>query len=60
MKLDFYLFILFIFIIIDISNEIKIISDHFTFSALYFSFARHPLAFFMIISFPYLRNKLRK
>tara|TARA_Y100001968_G_scaffold331009_1_gene384383 strand:+ start:20819 stop:21001 length:183 start_codon:yes stop_codon:yes gene_type:complete len=60
MKLDFYLLFLSIFIFIDISDEIKILSDHFTFSGLYYSFARHPLAFFMIISFPYLQKKLRK
>jgi len=59
MKLNIYLLFLTFFILIDISNEIRIISDHFTFSALYFSFLRHPLSFFMIISFPYLQKKLK-
>ena len=59
MKLNFYLLFLSIFIIIDLSNEIKIILDHFTFSSLYFAFTRHPLSFFMIFSFPYLQMKIR-
>ena len=59
MKLNFYLLFLSIFILIEITNEIKIISDHFTFSALYYAFLRHPLSFFMIISFPYLERKLK-
>jgi len=59
MKLNFYLLFLSIFILLDIKNEIKIISDHFTFSALYYAFLRHPLSFFMIISFPYLQRKLK-
>ena len=59
MKLNFYLLFLSIFILIDISNEIKIIFDYFTFSALYYAFLRHPLSFFMIISFPYLQKKLK-
>ncbi len=59
MKLNFYLLFLSIFILLEIKNEIKIISDHFTFSALYYAFLRHPLSFFMIISFPYLQRKLK-
>ena len=60
MKLDLYFLFLIIFILIDISDEIKIITDHFTFSALYFSALRHPLSFFIIITFPYLQKKLRR
>ena len=58
MKLNIYLLLLSFFILIDISDEIKIIIDHFTFNALYFAFLRHPLSFFMIFSYPYLQNKL--
>ena len=60
MKLNLYLIFLILFIFIDISNEIKIITDHFTFNALYFAALRHPLSFFIIITFPYLQNKLKK
>ncbi len=60
MKLNKYSYLLLIFIFFDISSEIKIITDHFTFNALYFAFIRHPLAFFMLFSFPYLNNKLNK
>ena len=60
MKLNKYSYLLGIFIFIDVQSEIKIIFDHFTFYALYFAFLRHPLAFFMIFSFPYLNMKLNK
>ena len=60
MKLNKYLYLLGIFIFFDLYAEIKIIFDHFTFSALYFAFLRHPLAFFMIFTFPYLNMKLNK
>ena len=59
MKFNKYLFFLLIFIFFDISIELKIILDHFTFSSVYFAFIRNPLAFFMIISFPYLFGKLK-
>ncbi len=59
MKLNKYLFLLLVFIVIDLSDELKIILDHITFSALYFAFLRHPLSFFMILSYPYLFVKLR-
>ncbi|MBK16978.1 MAG: hypothetical protein CMK49_03055 [Prochlorococcus sp. SP3034] len=59
MKLNFYLIFLYIFIFVDLSNEIKIITDHFTFSALYFSFMRNPLSFFIIFTLPYLQKKLK-
>jgi len=58
MKLNKYSYLLMIFIFIDVYSEIKIIFDHFTFHALYFAFLRHPLAFFMIFTFPYLNMKL--
>tara|TARA_B100001109_G_scaffold197831_1_gene164478 strand:- start:98 stop:292 length:195 start_codon:yes stop_codon:yes gene_type:complete len=58
MKLNNFSYWLMIFIFFDIYSEIRIIFDHFTFHALYFAFLRHPLAFFMIFTFPYLNNKL--
>ena len=60
MKLNRYSYLLLIFIYFDIHSEIKIIFDHFTFHAMYFAFIRHPLAFFMLFSFPYLNKKLNK
>jgi len=60
MKLNRYSYLLAIFIFIDLYAEIKIIIDQFTFYALYFAFLRHPLAFFMIFTFPYLNMKLNK
>ena len=60
MKINKYSFLLMIFILVDIYSEIKIILDHFTFHALYFAFLRHPLAFFMLFTFPYLNMKLNK
>jgi len=58
MKLNKYLYFLILFIFFDVYSEIKIIFDHFTFHALYFAFIRHPLAFFMIFTFPYLKMKI--
>jgi len=60
MKLNRYSYLLAIFIFIDLYAEIKIIIDQFTFHALYFAFLRHPLAFFMIFTFPYVNIKLNK
>jgi len=60
MKINRYSILLIIFIYFDVYSEIKIIFDHFTFQALYFAFSRHPLAFFMIFTFPYLNMKLNK
>jgi len=60
MKINRYSYLLIIFIFFDVYSEIKIIIDHFTFHALYFAFLRHPLAFFMIFTFPYLNKKLNK
>jgi len=60
MKLNKYSYFLIIFIFFDVYDEIKIILGHFTFNALYFAFLRHPLAFFMIFTFPYLNAKLNK
>ena len=59
MKLNRYLYILFILIIIDLRIELKILIDHFTFSSLYFAFLRHPLAFFMLLSIPLLNKRLK-
>tara|TARA_B100000575_G_C22539346_1_gene346347 strand:+ start:209 stop:409 length:201 start_codon:yes stop_codon:yes gene_type:complete len=58
MKKNNYLFFLLIFLFFDLSNEIKIIFDYLTLSSLYYAFLRHPLSFFMILSFPYLRRNL--
>ena len=60
MKLNKYSFLLILFIYFDIDTEIKIILDHFTFNSLYFAFSRHPLAFFIIFTLPYLNMKLNK
>ena len=60
MKLNKYSFLLAIFIFLDIYSEVNIIFDHLTFNALYFAFLRHPLAFFMIFTFPYVNKKLNK
>ena len=59
MKLNRYLYFLFILIIIDLRIELKILIDHFTFSSLYFAFLRHPLAFFMLLSIPLLNKRLK-
>ena len=60
MKLNKYSYFLVLFIFFDVYSEIKILIDHITFHALYFAFLRHPLAFFMIFTFPYLNMKLNK
>ena len=60
MKTNKYLFFLLIFIYIDLSIELKILLDHFTFNSLYFAISRNPLTFFMIFSIPYLVNNLKK
>ncbi len=58
MRKNKYLIFLLIFLFFDLSNELKIIFDHLTLSSLYFAFLRHPLSFFIILSFPYLRKNL--
>ncbi len=60
MKLKRYSCLLLLFIFFDIYTELKILIDHLTFNAIYFAFLRHPLAFFMIFSFPYINIKLNK
>ena len=60
MKVNKFLFLLFFFIFYDLSEELKILFDHFTFNALYFAFLRHPLAFFIVVSLPYLIKKVNK
>jgi len=37
MKLNYYLIILFSLVLIDLSTELRILFDHFTFSSLYFA-----------------------
>ena len=55
-----YLITLAIIILIDISDEIKILTDHLTLNSIYFAFLRNPLATFMIFSFPFLHKNLTK
>jgi len=52
--------ILFSLVLIDLSTELRILIDHFTFSSLYFAIGKHPLAFFILFSYPYLYKKLNK
>ncbi|KGF89615.1 hypothetical protein EU92_1403 [Prochlorococcus marinus str. MIT 9107] len=47
-------------VLIDLSTELRILFDHFTFNSLHFAFSRHPLAFFILLSYPYLYKKLNK
>ncbi len=60
MKFNYYLIILLFLVLIDISTELRILFDQFTFNSLYFAFANHPLAFFILFSYPYLNKKLNK
>ena len=60
MKLNVYLIFLVILIFIDISNEIKIILDHFTFNSIYFAISRHPVSFYLLLTFPYLSKKIKR
>ena len=60
MKLNYYLIFLLSLVLIDLSSELRILFDHFTFISLKFAFANHPLAFFIIFSYPYLFKKLNK
>lgn len=60
MKLNYYFVFLTIFVLVDLSHEIRILVDHFTFNALYFAFYENPLSFFIILSFPYLFKNLNK
>ena len=57
-KLNYYLVVLFSLVIIDLSSELRILFHHFTFSSLNYAFANHPLAFFILFSYPYLFKKL--
>jgi len=58
MKLNYYLIILLSLVLIDLSTELRILLDHFTFNSFYFAFSKHPLAFFILLSYPYLYKKL--
>jgi len=57
MKLNYYLIILYSLVLLDLSTELRIIFDHFTFSSLNFAIGKHPLAFFILFSYPYLYKK---
>ena len=58
MRINYYLILLLSLVLIDLSTELRILMDHFTFNALYFAFSKHPLAFFILFSYPYLYKKL--
>ena len=60
MKINYYLILLLSLVFIDISTDLRILLDHFTFNALYFAFSEHTLAFFILFSYPYLNKKLSK
>ncbi len=60
MQINYYLIILFSLVLIDLSTELKILLDHFTFNSLYFALSKNPLAFFILFSYPYLYKKLSK
>ena len=60
MKINYYLILLISLVFIDLSTELRLLIDHFTFNSLYFAFAKHPLAFFILFSLPYLFNKINK
>jgi len=60
MKINYYLILLFSLVLIDLTTELRILMDHFTFNSLYFALAKHPLAFFILLSYPYLFKKLNK
>ena len=60
MKINVYLILLLSLVLIDLSTEFRILFDHFTFNSLYFAISKHPLAFFILFSYPYLYNKLNK
>jgi len=58
MKLNYYLILLFSLVLIDLSPELRILFDYFTFNSLYFAIAERPLAFFILFSYPYLYKKI--
>ena len=60
LKFNQYLIFLTLIILVDISDEIKILIDHLTLNSVYFAFLRNPLATFMIFSFPFLHKNLKK
>ena len=60
MRINYYLILLLALVLIDLSTEIRILIDHFTFNSLYFAFSQHPLSFFILFSYPYLFRKLNK
>jgi len=59
MKLNYYLIILFSLVLIDLSTELRILIDHFTFNSLYLAIGNNPLAFFILFSYPYLYKKIK-
>ena len=60
MNINFYLILLFSLVLIDLSTELRILFDHFTFNSLYFALSKNPLGFFILFSYPYLYKKLNK
>ena len=59
MKINYYLILLISLVLIDLSTELRILFDHFTVNSLYYALGSHPLAFFILFSFPYLYKKLK-
>ena len=60
MRINYYLIILISLVLVDLSTELRILFDHFTFNSLYFAIGKHPLAFFILFSFPFLFKKLNR
>ena len=60
MKINYYLILLLSLVLIDLSTELRILLDHFTFNSLYFAVAKNPLSFFILFSYPYLYKNLNK
>ena len=60
MKINYYLILLYSLVLIDLSPELRILFDHFTLNSLNFALVNHPLAFFILFSYPYLFKKLNK
>ena len=60
MKLNYYLVLLISLVLIDLATELRILIDHFTLNSLYFALGKHPLAFFILFTYPYLYKKLNK
>ena len=56
----FYLILLLSFALIDLSKDLRLLIDQFTFIALYYTLTGNTLSLFIIFSYPYLYKKLSK